>query len=152
LTRHLNFPYIRKNKHGLYPLDKISKQDKYFLQTFNFYNKKIDFSKFEDSDDINKIFKIEKTAKSQSTDPSVLCSKEDINEKLSLPVNINYGNDNGNLLDNDNLNHLMDISYINYMIQLLSYNNNVMNSLLGTNYVALYKLIQLVNLFNDGSH
>ncbi len=43
ITRHLNFPYIRKNKKKVYPVDKMSKQDMFFLKNFNFYHKNIDF-------------------------------------------------------------------------------------------------------------
>jgi hypothetical protein len=65
ITEHLNFPYIRKNKKMVFPVNKMSKQDIFFLKNFNFYNKNIDFEKLKVDD--SKLFYVEKTKTPEST-------------------------------------------------------------------------------------
>jgi hypothetical protein len=49
----------------VYPLEKMSKQDVFFLMNFNFYNKKIDFTQLINNEP--KVFHVEKTKTPEST-------------------------------------------------------------------------------------
>jgi hypothetical protein len=49
----------------IYPVDRMSKQDIFFLKTFNFYNKKIDFGQLKENE--IKVFHVEKTKTPEST-------------------------------------------------------------------------------------
>jgi hypothetical protein len=136
LTRHLNFPYIRKNKNCLIPLDKITKQDRFFLRTFNFYYKNIDFSKLDEVKGVGDIFKIEKTSKSQSTDHSVnVIGEEKIFNVASKVVSRSWTN-------------VAQIDYFKRIMQLLkviSLNNNYMMNMLSQNVQILFDVLKWMN-------
>lgn len=64
LSNHLNFPYKRKNKKNILPLEKMSKDDKKILKNFNFYIKLVEFDKVQEVDSAEeKVFKIDKSTK-----------------------------------------------------------------------------------------
>lgn len=60
MSAHLNFPYRRKNNKNILPLDKMSKDDKKILKSFNFYIKLIDIDNVKEIPDNQKIFNIAK--------------------------------------------------------------------------------------------
>lgn len=48
VSEHLNYPYKRKSQSIMIPIERMSEDDKKFIQEFNFYEKTIDFQKIED--------------------------------------------------------------------------------------------------------
>ena len=65
LSGHLNFPYKRKNKKNVFPVEKMSKSDRKILKNFNFYIKIIDMEKIQEIDYNDKIFSIIKSDKKE---------------------------------------------------------------------------------------
>lgn len=47
ISRHLNYPYRRKNKKFIFPIEKISENDLFILKNFNFYDKSINLRTLE---------------------------------------------------------------------------------------------------------
>jgi len=58
LSDHLNFPYKRKNKNNILPLEKMSKMDKRILKNFNFYTKLVDIDRVEEVNCEESVFKV----------------------------------------------------------------------------------------------
>jgi hypothetical protein len=128
-------------------LDKITKQDRYFLQTFNFYNKNIDFNKLQTSR--AKIFKIEKTAKSQSTDDSVI-NKNHINTSSEPVDNLDTINNEDRLKDDlNNINNYLELIKI---VKLICINNTIIEDVLKNNFFVFRSLINLARYSQVGMY
>jgi hypothetical protein len=125
----LNFPYLRKNKKGQLPLEKMNKHDRFFLENFNFYNKNIDFSKIETSNEAKIIFKVERDANVVSTE------EEDSIHLSNEKTDVNIPFRNAEVVDT-NRPPIVSTDYSHF------YNNSSYNTLFGMNYVLAAQLNQ----------
>jgi hypothetical protein len=120
----------------------MSKQDRFFLKTFNFYYKNVDFSKLDETSGVSKIFKIEKTLKSQSTDHSV---NQGNGEEKSSKEEVVVNNSRNEIIKQTS--YLQQVDYYSKIIRLariISVNNNNMINKLSQNLQTLFNVLNVL--------
>jgi hypothetical protein len=120
----------------------MSKQDRFFLKTFNFYYKNVDFSKLDETRGVSKIFKIEKTLKSQSTDHSV---NQGNGEEKSSKEEVVVNNSRNEIIKQTS--YLQQVDYYSKIIRLariISVNNNNMINKLSQNLQTLFNVLNVL--------
>jgi hypothetical protein len=130
VSEHLNFPYKRKCKNYIIPLEKMSGEDKKFIKNFNFYEKKIDFEDLEkiQKDYRKKIFNVEKIKK----------NSKHVEFNNVVKINLNDLNQSSPLTGNKNLFPDLDLLKDVKTTQTthnISADTNVYNNVLNNNYV-----------------
>jgi hypothetical protein len=140
------------------PLEKITKHDKFFLQNFNFYNKNIDFSKFEEVNDGEAGLELPSEENYELDNES---SSNNCNMSIRGTNITTYPSQNSNIVSNNGDNESKegkdgheDISTFSTMSNMLHINRlleqvvsatSLLNSSVRFNFFMLYKLANLLS-------
>ena len=134
LSGHLNFPYKRKNKKNVFPVEKMSKSDRKILKNFNFYIKIIDMEKIQEIDYNDKIFSIIKSDKKEENKKYIYL-QNNLSPTTKQTDNNCFTFSNENLLINKQND--FNYSFINFLNNDFFEKNQIQNLNINENNVSI---------------